>query len=185
MGSRWIRACALVAVVGVAVAHTGCSQHYEEGAHPPPKTPPRQSLPPGHPPLESAGDAQPAAAPEELPEGAVTGTVRVAAELEGRVPPNAVLFLMVRERPDGGPPYAVKRLPVPRFPFEFVMSQDDVIPMFGEGLQFADIPEMYLTALIDTDGRVGDPQPGDLEGTLEQPIAAGDRGVDVVIDTSY
>src|SRR3990170_3521893 len=48
----------------------------------------------------------------------IRGTVSVADELAGRVPPGAVLFLIAR-RGGGGPPLAVERTPSPRFPLEF------------------------------------------------------------------
>jgi len=181
----------LASTITCLLVTTGCSQHYEEGASPPPKQRQAAQLPAGHPPVDGASPglgsaAAPSGASEEsVPDGAVTGTVRLAPELADHVPDGAVLFLIARERPDGGPPYAVKRIPVPDFPYTFTLSQNDVIPMFGEGLQFSDIPEMYIGARIDQDGRVGASSAGDMEGALKTPVAAGETGLEVLIDTIH
>lgn len=118
-------------------------------------------------------------------EGAITGTVRLSPEFATRVPRGAVLYLIARERADGGVPYAFKRIPVPAFPFSFTMGQADVARMFGDGIVFAEIPEMYLIARIDQDG-MASAQPGDLEGAcLQNPVAAGDRDLEILIDRAY
>ena len=184
---RWGFCAATIAAALIVVS---CSQHYEEGSNPPPKQPPLTRLPAGHPPVDDGGrNASPEgtsqASVAALPEGAVTGTVRLAAKLYRNVPSPATLFIIASERSDGGPPYAVKRLPVPSFPHSFVLSQDDVIPMFGEGLQFAEIPEMFISARIDRDGLVGAMEPGEVDGALSSPVAAGDRGIEILIDTLY
>lgn len=115
----------------------------------------------------------------------VAGTITVALELAGRIPAGATLFIMARERPQGGPPYAVQRLPAPTFPFRYSIDQTDVLPMFGEGLQFAQIDEMYIVVRIDQDGRAGQPDPGDMEGATKTPVKPGQKGVDIVIDKVY
>lgn len=115
----------------------------------------------------------------------VSGTITISAELAGRIPAGSTLFVMARERVQGGPPYAVLRLPVPAFPFQYSLSQADVLPMFGEGLQFTDIDEMYIVARIDQDGRAGQPDPGDMEGATRTPVKPGQKGVDIVIDKVY
>ncbi len=154
----------------------GCSQHYEEEAHPPPRPPQQALLPKGHP---QVGEKERA---EGRPVGAVGGTIRIAPELADRIPPNAYLYIVARERADGGPLYALKRLRVPRFPFQYTLTQADVGKMFGEGIVLAEIPEMYLVAKIDQDGFVG-VQPGDMEGNCpKNPVAAGETGGDILID---
>ena len=169
------RGAAIVTVV-LMVGLPGCSQHYEEGTHPPPRPPQEALLPKGHPP---AGESERA---KGSPAGAVGGTIRIAPELAGRIPANATLYIVARERADGGPPYALKRLRVPRFPFRYTLTQADVGQMFGEGIVLAEIPEMYLVAKIDQDGFVG-AQPGDMEGSCPQnPVAAGETGGDILID---
>lgn len=161
----------------------GCSQHYEEGAHPPPRPPPVVALPEGHPPIE--GERTDSGGGASKADGTVSGTIRLAPELAARVPGNAYLYIIARERADGGPPYAFKRLRVPAFPYRYTLTQDDVAGMFGEGIVLAEIPEMYLVAKVDRDGMVGR-QPGDMEGVCpKNPVAAGERSGDILIDRVY
>ncbi len=159
----------------------GCGQHYEEGTHPPPKPLPAGGLPAGHPPVQKPA----AESPKRTGEGAISGTIKLSPSFASRVPQSAYLYLIARERADGGPPYALKRIRVPSFPYEFSMDQNDVGQMFGDGIVFAEIPEMYLIARIDQDG-MAMAQPGDLEGTcLQNPIAAGAQNLEIVIDRAY
>ena len=168
----------------LALGLHGCSQHYEEGTHPPPRPPASARLPAEHPPLSA-----PKVTPEKRRQsesGSVSGRIRVSAALQGRIPKGAYLFILARERSQGGPPpYAVKRIRVPRFPYEYSLGQSDVLPMAGEGIVFEEIPEMYLIAKIDQDGRVG-LEPGDMEGEcLDNPVAAGQHGRDILIDRLF
>ncbi len=158
----------------------GCSQHYEEGSHPPSRPPPSTALPEGHPPV--GGEQTSGGTGAAKAAGTVSGTIRIAPELARRMPANAYLYIIARERADGGPPYAFKRLRVPGFPYRYTLTQADVAGMFGEGIVLAEIPEMYLVAKIDQDGMVGG-QPGDMEGRCaKNPVAAGERSGDVLID---
>jgi hypothetical protein len=179
-----LRRCRLVvgvSVTGLALlAGSGCGQHYEEGSHPPPKPLPRSNVPLRKPgifvPVESASPDEP---------GAISGVIRLEPKLTNKVPRSAVLYLIARERVDGGVPYLLKKVPLPSFPYAFTMGQADVGRMFGEGIVLAEIPEMYLIARIDQDG-MAMPQPGDLEGTcLQNPIAGGAKDLEVVIDRTY
>ena len=157
-----------------------CGQHYEEGSHPPPKALPRSVLPAGHPPVGETTSRQ--VGPEP---GSISGTVRLSPEFTTHIPANAYLYLIARERADGGPPYLLKRIRVPGFPYSFTMGQSDVGKMFGDGIILAEIPEMYLIARIDQDG-MAMPQPGDLEGTcLQNPIAGWAQNLEIVIDRAY
>lgn len=153
-----------------------CGQHYEEGSHPPPKPLPQNTVAAQRPAGASSASTE---------AGAISGVVRLSPELTTRVPQNAYLYLIARERADGGPPYALKRIPLPSFPYTFTMTQADVGRMFGDGIVLAEIPEMYLIARIDQDG-MAMAQAGDLEGTcLQNPIAGGDTGLEIIIDRAY
>ena len=157
-----------------------CSQHYKEGADAPAKRPPKTALPAGHPQV-SDGSQNKSKGTEEGK--TVKGVIRLSPDLAGKVSPNAYLYILARERPGGGPPYAFKMMRVPEFPYEFTLSQSDVAQMFGEGIVLEEIPEMYLVAKIDQDGRVGPVQPGDMEGACaDNPIVAGPLEREVVID---
>lgn len=130
------------------------------------------------------GMPQPPPAPGSGPRGAapvaagapVSGTIRLAPELEGRVPEGAVLFLIAR-RGAAGPPLAVKRLSVPSFPFDFELGPEDrmiqTMPFTGP---------MELSARVDRDGNATSRTPGDLQGRLADPVSPGDAGLELVID---
>jgi hypothetical protein len=106
----------------------------------------------------------------------------MAPELAARVPGNSYLYIIARERADGGVPYAFKRLRVPKFPHQYTLTQADVGGMFGEGIVLAEIPEMYLVARIDQDGMVGQ-QAGDMQGSCaKNPVGAGEHSGDILID---
>jgi hypothetical protein len=128
------------------------------------------TLPPpprGAPPVAAAPGA----------EGApIRGTLRIAAELAGRVPDGAVLFLIAR-RGGAGPPLAVQRIAEPRFPLEFSIGPDD---RMLEAIPFAG--PLELSARIDADGNAMSRQPGDLEGRAAAPASPGALGVAIEID---
>ncbi|MSS72043.1 MAG: hypothetical protein EXS64_11205 [Candidatus Latescibacteria bacterium] len=188
-----LRLCSSVLLAGLA-----CSQNFEKGDVNPPT---QQAARPANPHAAVApqaaskgmtpmsertyGGAQASAASPAAGEKSVSGTITLAPELAARIPAGATLFVMARERVQGGPPYAVQRLPVPGFPFHYSLSQADILPMFGEGLQFADIDEMYILVRVDQDGRAGQPDPGDLEGATKTVVKPGQKGVDIVIDKVY
>ena len=106
----------------------------------------------------------------------IEGTIEVAPALAGRIPDNAVLFLIAR-RAATGPPLAVKRIPVPQFPFHFSIGPDDrmIQAMPFEG-------PIRLSARIDADGNATTRTPGDLQGVLDTPHDPGARGVTLVIN---
>jgi cytochrome c-type biogenesis protein CcmH len=129
----------------------------------PPPSGPGPAPPPGAP--APAGEAEP-----------VAGTVRLASELEGRVPPGAVLFLIARTGP-GGPPTAVKRIPAPSFPLDFELGPGD---RMIQALPFAG--PFRISARVDADGNAATRSPGDLAGETPGTFGPGDRGVELVID---
>lgn len=128
--------------------------------------------------------AAPAAAPPSSRGGAgpgsdaepLRGTIRLANELDGRVPPGAILFLIARTGP-GGPPTAVKRITDPSFPLEFELGPDD---RMIEALPFAG--PFTLTARVDADKNAMTRNPGDLAGAAEGTHTPGAEGIELVID---
>ena len=135
---------------------------------------------------ERSGDAQvlrgaaaEAAAPMPAPPGSerpLHGTIRIAADLAGRVPGSAVLFLIART-PGGGPPTAGRRIEAPRFPLEFAIGPDD---RMIEALPFAG--PFQLVARVDADGNAMTRNPGDLQGEAEGTYAPGARDIEILID---
>jgi len=187
-GQEKIGGFSLVAIRFILVSFAAlwvvsCGQHYEESPDPPPKRPPKTSLPAGHPKF-AKGEYE--AKPGIVSGKTVQGIVSLSPELVGKVPLNAYLYILARERPGGGPPYAFKMMRVPQFPYKFTLTQSNVSQMFGEGIVLEEIPEMYLVAKIDRDGRVGPVQPGDMEGACpDNPIVAGSEVREILIDKIY
>ena len=107
---------------------------------------------------------------------AIEGTIEVAPALAGRIPDNAVLFLIARSAATG-PPLAVKRIPVPQFPFHFSIGPDDrmiqAMPFKGP---------IRLSARIDADGNATTRSPGDLQAVSDIPHDPGARGVTLLIN---
>lgn len=59
----------------------------------------------------------------------ITGTVIIAKELKDKLGSNGVLFVFAKPfaQQAGGPPLAVKRIPSPKFPVKFSLSQADAM----------------------------------------------------------
>ena len=125
--------------------------------------------------MERAAAAPPAAA-TGANSAAIEGTLELAPDLAGRVPPGAVLFVIARTTPVG-PPLAVVRVASRSFPVRFSIGPDD---RMIQSMPFAG--EIRISAHVDADGNAMTRSPGDLQGTAETPNAPGDRGVRLLID---
>ncbi len=101
---------------------------------------------------------------------AIRGTVTVAPALRDRIPHDAVLFVIARKT--AGHPFAVVRIPAPRFPVAYALGPEAV--MGGE--PFAG--EVTLSAKL---ARAGAPpaEPGVLEGERPGPVPVGAAGADI------
>jgi len=124
---------------------------------------------------ESATGAPPAAVTGAT-SAAIEGTLELAPDLAGRVPPGATLFVIARTAPSG-PPLAVVRVASPSFPARFSIGPDD---RMIQSMPFAG--EIRISARVDADGNAMTSSPGDLQGAAETPNAPGDRGVRLLID---
>jgi hypothetical protein len=107
---------------------------------------------------------------------AIEGTLELAPDLVGRVPPGAVLFVVARTA-QAGPPLAVVRVTDPSFPLRFSIGPDDrmiqTMPFAGD---------ILLSARVDADGDAMTRSAGDLRGASGIPNSPGDRGVTLLID---
>jgi len=134
---------------------------------------PSAGLPP--PPGQRAA-AAPMAAAAASDAAPIRGTVRLAPELSGRVPPGSVMFLIARG-PSPGPPMAVQKLEALHFPLDFSIGPEDrmirEMPFTGP---------MTITARIDADGNATTRDAGDLHGGAPGSHQPGATGVEVVID---
>ncbi|MBT5551654.1 MAG: hypothetical protein HOJ79_14385 [Nitrospina sp.] len=105
----------------------------------------------------------------------VTGTISIDPAMKVSLSPSAGLFIFARpEGVDAGPPLAVKRHSVFKFPFEFEIGQ---LHTMIEGTQFEGT--MNLTARLDQDGNRKS-SPGDVEGKVQ--VTGGQKGVQLVLD---
>ena len=106
----------------------------------------------------------------------IRGTVEIADTLYGERPANGLLFIIARTQP-AGPPLAVLRVPNPTFPYTFEIGQAQVmIPSLTFG------GEVSLSARLDSDGNAMTKLPGDLVGSIEQPLSPGAEGAVLVLD---
>jgi len=110
------------------------------------------------------------AAPVGSSAASIEGTIEIAPELAGSVPPNAVAFLMARS-PDGAL-VAAKRINSPRFPLAFSIGSQDSM---SAPTAFAG--PLSISVRIDADGNATTRDVGDLLGTAAQTHGPGDRGV--------
>jgi hypothetical protein len=115
------------------------------------------------------------AAPVEESGAPIDGTIELAPELAGRVPPNAVVFLMAR-REDGGPLVAAQRIVDPRFPLDFSLGSEH---RMGAANSFAG--PLHISVRVDADGNATTRNVGDLLGSSAEAHEPGDRGVVVLV----
>jgi hypothetical protein len=88
---------------------------------------------------------------------------------------DGVLFVIARSA-GGGPPLAVKRLPIGPFPLAFEIGPADVMIA---GRPFAG--PITLSARIDRDGNPLTRDPGDAGATLPSAIEPGARDVELLL----
>lgn len=141
-------------IAGILLALTGCGKHSKEA----------------DPPLSSNGG--------HADERTVCGKIQLAPSVAGKFKPGTILFVFAKSGPGGGPPLAVKRVAVDRFPVDFCLSPaDTMVP----GLQFSG--KVFVTARLSLSGNAG-AGPGDLEGVTHDPVEVGRQDVVITIDTT-
>jgi len=125
-------------------------------------------LPPG------AAEASPPPS-TAVADGGLAGVIELPAEIAGRVGPNAIVFVTVRESGStGGPPVAVKRLPASSFPLRFAIGPGD--SMMGQPLP----KRSRLEARVDSDGDPLTRAAGDPAARLDE-VPAGSSGLRLVL----
>lgn len=109
----------------------------------------------------------------------ISGTVDILPELQSRLSPQAVLYIVARrEDQTGGPPAVVKRFTQPLiFPIEFNLSkQDTMIP---------DSPfdgKYTVTARIAQTGSATPIHSGDIKGSAKaNPILVGEANLKITL----
>jgi cytochrome c-type biogenesis protein CcmH len=108
----------------------------------------------------------------------ISGTVQISAELAGQAAPGTTLFIYATDSSTSGPPLAVLRLRVDRWPVSFVLDDADaMIP--GRNLSAA--KTVQLEARISQSGEAL-PRAGDLVGKLANVDPHTTRAVNISID---
>jgi hypothetical protein len=108
----------------------------------------------------------------------ISGTVQISAELAGQAAPGTTLFIYATDGATPGPPLAVLRLRVGRWPVSFVLDDADaMIP----GRNLSASKRVQLEARISPSGEAL-PRPGDLVGNLADVDPHTTHAVNISID---
>jgi cytochrome c-type biogenesis protein CcmH len=108
---------------------------------------------------------------------AISGTVKLAPALAGRVAPSDTLFVFARTPEGGRMPIAIVRASASDLPYAFRL--DDSTAMTPNTL-LSDQSRVLVDARVSKSGSAI-PQPGDLQGT-SAPVAPGAKGLVLTID---
>jgi cytochrome c-type biogenesis protein CcmH len=108
----------------------------------------------------------------------VSGVVRLAPELAGKVAPGDTVFIFARAAEGPRMPLAILRKRGNDLPAEFTL--DDSMAMAPQ-MKLSAFPRVVIGARVSKSANAN-PQPGDLQG-LSAPVEVGTKSVSVVIDT--
>jgi cytochrome c-type biogenesis protein CcmH len=110
--------------------------------------------------------------------GRVSGVVRLAPELAGKVSAGDTVFIFARAAEGPRMPLAILRKRASDLPAEFTL--DDSMAMAPQ-MKLSAFPDVVIGARVSKSANAS-PQPGDLQGS-SAPVKVGARSVSVVIDT--
>jgi len=108
----------------------------------------------------------------------VSGVVRLAPELAGKVAPGDTVFIFARAAEGPRMPLAILRKRASDLPAEFTL--DDSMAMAPQ-MKLSAFPNVVIGARVSKSANAN-PQPGDLQG-LSAAVKVGAKSVSVVIDT--
>ena len=126
----------------------------------------------------SAGGKAQIAKPVQAQGGRVSGVVRLAPELAGKVAPGDTVFIFARAAEGPRMPLAILRKRGSDLPVRFTL--DDSMAMAPQ-MKLSAFPHVVIGARVSKSANAS-PQPGDLQG-VSAPISVGAKSVSVVIDT--
>jgi hypothetical protein len=110
--------------------------------------------------------------------GRISGTVQISAELATHAAPGTTLFIYATDGATPGPPLAVLRLKVDRWPVSFVLDDADaMIP----GRNLSASKSVQLEARVSSSGEAL-PRPGDLVGNVADVDPHTTHAVNISID---
>ena len=108
----------------------------------------------------------------------VSGVVRLAPELAGKVAPGDIVFIFARAAEGPRMPLAILRKRAGDLPAEFTL--DDTMAMAPQ-MKLSAFPRVIIGARVSKSANAT-ASPGDLQG-LSAPVNVGAKSVSVVIDT--
>ena len=126
----------------------------------------------------AVGKAQVAKPAQAQGAGRVSGVVRLAPELAGKVAPGDTVFIFARAVEGPRMPLAILRKRGSDLPAEFTL--DDSMAMAPQ-MKLSAFPRVVIGARVSKSANAT-PSPGDLQG-VSAPAKVGAKGVSVVIDT--
>lgn len=128
------------------------------------------------PPIMSA--ASEAAAPAAAPGGQqVSGQVRLAPALAGKVAPGDTLFIFARAQQGPRMPLAILNLKASALPAHFTLDDSSAM---AAGMNLSSFPSVMVVARISKSGNAT-AQSGDLEGSVG-PVKPGAQNLQITID---
>ena len=127
-------------------------------------------------PSSTAVEPVPTASPATM--SAVAGTVTLDAALKDQTSPDDTVFIYARPASGSRMPVAFTKVKVKDLPYNFELNETMRMAMGAETL--ANTKIVVVGARISKTGNFM-PQPGDLEGEMDQPVEVGDRGLIVTI----
>ncbi len=144
-----------------------------------PPLPAKPAMPAAPPMAAAPVPAMPPAAPKAapVPGKGISGTVKLADGLAGRVSATDTLFIYARAAQGSRMPLAIIRGGAGELPKSFEL--DDSMGM-APNVRLSDTASVVIEARVTKAGGAG-AQPGDLVGT-SAPVAPGAKGVAIVID---
>ncbi|MDO5531715.1 c-type cytochrome biogenesis protein CcmI [Sutterella sp.] len=125
---------------------------------------------------EARTEAPPTAAPGDL--HMVAGTVTLDERLKSLASPEDTVFIYARPATGSRMPVAFTKVQVKDLPYNFELNETMRMAMGADTL--ATVKTVIVGARISKSGNFM-PQPGDLEGEMEQAVEVGDRGLVVTI----
>ncbi|MFT3954325.1 MAG: tetratricopeptide repeat protein [Piscinibacter sp.] len=127
-------------------------------------------------PAASASSAAPSSPPAAAANASVTGEVKLAAALKGRVAPDDTVFVFARAVDGPRAPLAILRKQVKDLPISFKL--DDSMAM-SPAMRLSTAKQVVVGARISKSGNAM-AQPGDLQG-FSQPVSVGASGLAIEI----
>jgi hypothetical protein len=126
--------------------------------------------------------AAPGAAPVPTGDASISGTITLDPALKDKPSKAPLLMIIASTSPEPNKPaIIVQRSADVTFPYQYKLTAED-ITLVGSRFE----GNMYVSARIDPEGKVGPPGPGTLDGSYPgNPVPVGSSKVDIVINKAH